>query len=101
MRLQHTIKAVIRPGEQSGYVMECVEIPVVTQGATLDETVASLYEATELHLEGAVLAVFQPWTSFSGVSTVDITPRPAAAGLAGGLKSRAHQKSCENSRGVV
>jgi len=56
MRLQHTIKAVIRPGEQSGYVAECVEIPVVTQGATLDETVANLREAAELHLEGADLA---------------------------------------------
>lgn len=52
MRLQHTVKAVIRAGEQSGYVAECVEIPVVTQGATLDETVANLREAAELHLEG-------------------------------------------------
>ena len=56
MRLQHTIKAVVRPGEQSGYVAECVEIPVVTQGATLDETVANLREAAELHLEGEDLA---------------------------------------------
>ena len=56
MHLQHTIKAVIRPGEQSGYVAECVEIPVVTQGATLDETVANLCEAVELHLEGEDLA---------------------------------------------
>ncbi|MBI4559747.1 MAG: type II toxin-antitoxin system HicB family antitoxin [Candidatus Hydrogenedentes bacterium] len=55
MRLQHTIRAVIRPGEQSGYVAECVEIPVVTQGATLDETVANLREAVELTLEGADL----------------------------------------------
>ena len=52
MHLQHTIKAVIRFGEQSGYVAECVEIAVVTQGATLDETVANLCEAVELHLEG-------------------------------------------------
>ena len=56
MRLQHTIKAVIRPGEQSGYVAECVEIPVVTQGATLDETVANLHEAVTLHLEEEDLA---------------------------------------------
>jgi len=56
MRLQHTITAVIRPGEQSGYVAECVEIPVVTQGATLDETVANLREAADLHLEGTDLA---------------------------------------------
>ena len=52
MALQHTIKAVIRLGEQSGYVAECVEIPVVTQGATLDEVTANLKEAVELHLEG-------------------------------------------------
>jgi predicted RNase H-like HicB family nuclease len=50
--LQHTVKAVIRPGEQSGYVAECVEIPVVTQGATLDEVTANLKEAVELHLDG-------------------------------------------------
>jgi len=56
MRLQHTIKAVIRPGEQSGYVAECVEIPVVTQGVTLDETVSNLCEAVGLHLEGETLA---------------------------------------------
>ena len=51
MHLQHIIRAVIRPGEQSGYVAECVEIPVVTQGGTLDETVANLREAIELQLE--------------------------------------------------
>jgi len=56
MRLQHTIKVVVRPGEQSGYVAECVEIPVVTQGATLDETVANLHEAVALHLEEEDLA---------------------------------------------
>ena len=52
MTLQHTIKAVIRPGEQSGYMGECLEVPVITQGASLDETVANLREAVALHLEG-------------------------------------------------
>lgn len=52
MKLQHTIKAVIRPGEESGFVAECLEIPVVTQGATLDEVTQSLQEAVSLHLEG-------------------------------------------------
>jgi predicted RNase H-like HicB family nuclease len=52
MSLQHTIKAVIRSGEQSGYVAECIEIPVVTQGATLDAVIANLKEAVELQLEG-------------------------------------------------
>ena len=50
--LQRTIKAVIRPGEQSGYVAACLEIPVVTQGITLDEVSRNLKEAVELHLAG-------------------------------------------------
>lgn len=50
MAVQHTIKAVIRPGEQSGYVAECLEIPVVTQGETLDVVAANLQEAVALHL---------------------------------------------------
>ena len=52
MALDHTIKVAIRKGEQSGYVAECLELPVVTQGATLDETVENLREAISLHLEG-------------------------------------------------
>ena len=54
--LQRTIKAVIRPGDQSGYVAECVEIPVVTQGGTLDEVARNLREAVDLHLSGEDLA---------------------------------------------
>lgn len=56
MRLKQTINAIIRPGEQSGHVAECVEIPVVTQGLTLDETVANLLEAVSLHLDGEDLS---------------------------------------------
>ena len=48
----YTIQAVIRRGEQSGYVAECLELAVVTQGATLDEVVQNLQEAVALHLEG-------------------------------------------------
>lgn len=56
MKLQRTIKAFVRPGDQSGYVAECLEIPVVTQGATLDEVTRNLQEAVQLHLEGEDLA---------------------------------------------
>lgn len=49
--MQHTIKAFVHKGDQF-YVAECLEISVVTQGKTLDETVANLQEAVELHLEG-------------------------------------------------
>jgi predicted RNase H-like HicB family nuclease len=63
MSLQHTIKAVIRAGDQSGYVAECVEIPVVTQGATLDEVTANLKEAVELQLDGEDLSQYCVSTS--------------------------------------
>ncbi|MBI5048160.1 MAG: type II toxin-antitoxin system HicB family antitoxin [Deltaproteobacteria bacterium] len=49
--LQHTIKAFIRKSEEY-YVAECLEIAVVTQGKTIDETVTNLNEAVALHLEG-------------------------------------------------
>ena len=52
MNKQGTIKAIVRTGDQSGFVAECVELPVVTQGETLDEVVRNLKEAVELHLEG-------------------------------------------------
>lgn len=49
--LQHNVKAYIYRGENY-YVAECMEISVVTQGKTLDETVANLQEAVNLYLEG-------------------------------------------------
>lgn len=52
MQLQPTIKSFIRPGAQSGYVAEYLEISVVTQGKTLDEVAKNLQEAIALHLEG-------------------------------------------------
>ena len=48
---RYTIQAVIYPGDESGYVAECLNLAVVTQGQTLDETVANLREAIALHLE--------------------------------------------------
>jgi predicted RNase H-like HicB family nuclease len=50
--LQHTIKAMIIEGDESGYVGSCFGLPVVTQGATLDEVMRNLREAVALHFEG-------------------------------------------------
>jgi predicted RNase H-like HicB family nuclease len=55
--LSHTIKAYVRRGE-SHYVAECLEISVITQGRTLDETIRNLEEAVALHLEGEDPAAF-------------------------------------------
>lgn len=51
-KLSPKVNAIIRSGEQKGYVGECVEISIVTQGNTLDEVVNNLQEAILLHLEG-------------------------------------------------
>jgi len=52
MAPRYTIQAVIHPGDNSGYVAECLNLAVVTQGQTLDETAKNLREAIQLHLEG-------------------------------------------------
>ena len=49
---RYTIQAVVYPGDERGYVAECLNLAVVTQGQTLDETVHNLREAILLHLEG-------------------------------------------------
>jgi predicted RNase H-like HicB family nuclease len=53
--MRRTIKAFVTRGE-THYVAECPEINVVTQGVTLDETLANLREAVALRLEGENLA---------------------------------------------
>jgi predicted RNase H-like HicB family nuclease len=79
MSPQRTIKAVIRQGEQSGYVAECLEIPVVTQGATLDDVSANLREAVALHLEGEDLAALGLAPSPSIIVTFELETSPAQA----------------------
>ena len=48
---RYTIQAIIYPGDESGYVAECLNLAIVTQGQTLDETVANLRDAIALHVE--------------------------------------------------
>jgi len=53
---RYTIQAVVYPGDERGYVAECLDLAVVTQGSSIDETVQNLREAILLHLEGEDLA---------------------------------------------
>lgn len=55
--MRHSVKAFIHRGDNY-YVAECLELAVVTQGKTLDETIANLKEAVALHLEGEEPAEF-------------------------------------------
>jgi predicted RNase H-like HicB family nuclease len=72
--LRHTIHAVIRPGEDGGFVAECLEIAVVTQGKSLDETVANLRQAVGLHLAGEDLEALGLSPSPSLVVSMEIEP---------------------------
>jgi predicted RNase H-like HicB family nuclease len=78
-QLQQTIKAAIRPGEESGFVAECLELAVVTQGATLDETVENLREAVALHLEGEELSEFGLKDRPTLIVTIEVEPAYAEA----------------------
>jgi predicted RNase H-like HicB family nuclease len=77
MKLQQNIKAFIRPGEQQGYVAECLEISVVTQGETLDEVAQNLLEAVSLHLEGEDPAEFGLVANPSLIVTFELLPEYA------------------------
>jgi predicted RNase H-like HicB family nuclease len=72
--MHHTIKAFVHKGENY-YIAECLEIAVVTQGKTLDETIANLKEAVSLHLEGESTGkAFRPVRSFFAVKVITVTP---------------------------
>ena len=48
--LRRTIHAALFKGDRY-FVADCLEIPVVTQGLTVDETLSNLREAVALHME--------------------------------------------------
>ncbi len=48
--MNHVVTVIVREGEKQ-YVAQCVEIPVVTQAATLDGVISNIREAVSLHLE--------------------------------------------------
>jgi len=74
--MQRTIKAFIRKGD-TYYVAECLEISVVTQGKTLDETIANLQEAVSLHLEGEDPADFGLEPNPTLLVTIELASRVA------------------------
>jgi len=71
--MRHSIKVFVHKGE-SYYVAECMEIAVVTQGKTLDETMTNLQEAVALHLEGENLADFDLAPNPSLLVTFELEP---------------------------
>jgi predicted RNase H-like HicB family nuclease len=49
--MKHVIQFRVYKGEKQ-YVGESIDLPIVTQGKTIDEVVSNLQEALSLHLEG-------------------------------------------------
>jgi predicted RNase H-like HicB family nuclease len=62
--MKKIIHFLISKGETK-YVADCFELPIVTQGETLDETVSNIKEALYLHLEDEDL------------ESISISPSPA------------------------
>jgi len=71
--MHRSIKAFVYKGDNY-YVAECMEIAVVTQGKTLDETIANLKEAVSLHLEGEDPADFNLIPNPSLLVTLELEP---------------------------
>jgi len=62
--MKRIIQVKVCKGEKY-YVAECLDLPVVSQGKTLDEVVANIKEAIELHLEGEDLKELEILSDFS------------------------------------
>ena len=76
--LRRSIKAYVTRGD-THFVAECLEINVVTQGRTLDETVHNLQEAVALYLEGEDLAELESSENPSLLITMEVEPAGHAA----------------------
>ncbi len=78
LALQKSVKAMVYPSEGM-YVAECAGISVVTQGATIDETLRNLQEAVSLFLDGEDPKEFGLASDPTIVVTFEMELMPSAA----------------------
>ncbi len=71
--MKKIIQVRISKGEEQ-YVAECLDLPVVTQGRTLDELARNPQEALALHLEGEDLAQFDLAPNPSVLASFELEP---------------------------
>jgi len=76
--MKRIIQVKIYKGEKF-YVAECVDLPVVTQGKTLDEVVENMREAIDLYLEGESLEEWAISPDFSVLANFELEPVHAKA----------------------
>jgi predicted RNase H-like HicB family nuclease len=74
--MKKIIQVKIYKGEKY-YIAECMDLPVVTQGKTLDEVVTNIKEAVDLHLEGENLAEFDILPGYSILANFELEPAHA------------------------
>ncbi len=76
--MKHIIQVSISKGDKY-FVAECLDLPLVTQGKTLDELAKNLEEAITLHLEGEDLAELGLAEKPSVLANFELTPQLHAA----------------------
>ncbi|MBC8235193.1 type II toxin-antitoxin system HicB family antitoxin [bacterium] len=76
--MKKIIQVRISKGEKY-YIAECVDLPVVTQGKTLDEVTENINEAISLHLEGEDLEEWDILPDFSVLVNFELEPIYATA----------------------
>lgn len=76
--MRKIIQVRIYRGEEY-YVAECLDLPVVSQGKTLDEAARNIREAIDLHLEGEDLAEMGILPDFSILVNFELEPTHAQA----------------------
>ena len=69
--MKRIIQVRISRGEHQ-FVAECLDLPVVTQAATLDELTENIREAISLHLEGEDLAALGLATNHTIFATMEL-----------------------------
>ena len=76
-KLIRTMKKVVIVKVYKGekyYIAECVDLPVVTQGKTLDEVVENVKEAIALHLEGEDVKEWDILPDYSILVNLELEP---------------------------
>jgi len=71
--IKKIIQVRIYKGEKL-YVAECMDLPVLSQGKTLDEAAANIKAAIVLHLEGEKLEDWGILPGFSILANVELEP---------------------------
>lgn len=71
------VHALIRAGEESGFVAECAELNAITQGRTLDEVVTNLREVVALALDDGDAAELGYSSSPTIMVTFEVEPAVA------------------------